>query len=324
MAQVVVGVDDGYAQVKVFGKGIQVVASATVRGGAHVTSMDGSSAGVFETEGKRFTAGDSLGGEETRFDGYHTSDLNRIAVHNGLHLAGLGGKEVSLVLGLPVRDFFRAGAVNKELIAAKKASFLKPVARIGGPAVTVAKVQVLPQAVSALVDWGHDAKGGRLQGVQGLVGIVDIGGRTTDVAVVEVGIGDDMRIHHDKTGTINKGVLDAVALIGDGLRVKFDVSDELPRSIAEQAIRTGAVQLFGKEHQVGDLVQGAVNEVGDQIQRAVTRFLGQGAMLSKILFVGGGAAVFHRVVGSFGDHAEIVREPEFANARGMYKFAIAG
>lgn len=321
MAQVVVGVDDGYAQVKVFGATGKVVVASAVRSGASLSALDGGSAGVFETEGVRYSAGEGVDGEETRFNGYHTSPLNRVAVHHGLHAIGLAGQEVQLMLGLPLRDYFQGTAVNRELIAAKKASFAVPVDKRGANRVVVSRAQVMPQAISALVDWGIHEDGSSRPEMQesekAAVAVVDIGGRTTDVAVV---IGGNT-IDHRRSGTANVGVLTVYEAVADALRARFGIDEEVPRLTCEEAVSGGTVRLFGKQHDVADLVRSSLEDVSGQIERCVKRYLGSGGLLAAVLFVGGGAKVFGEVVKAFPHNGHIVEEPEFANARGMFRFA---
>src|SRR3546814_10828368 len=85
-------------------------------------------------------------------------------------------------------------------------------------------------------------------------------------------------------------------------------------------LRTGRLKLYGKDHDVSDLVTQAISEVAGQVLRAAQRLIaGDGYDLSAILLVGGGAAVFEELRGLF-PHGSVVKEPEFANARGILKF----
>lgn len=326
LSQILVGVDDGYARVKVYGvdgaRSLQVSAAATVQSGTLMSTLDGAATGggVYETDGLRFTVCEEMGGEETRFDGYHTSALNRVAVHNALHAAGLSGREVNLVVGLPVRDFFSDGGLNKVLIGAKKDSMAKPVTRIGGASIEVKKVQVLPQAIAALIDWAKsDPQRAAKANSLNEVAVIDIGGRTTDVAVVIKGA----RVDLGRSGSNNLGVLDVLEAIEDGLRHKFSLSEQIPRNLTEGALRTGKITLFRKEHDVSDLVLKARRQVADQLSRTIRKFLGTGALLEAVLFVGGGAKVFGDVVAEF-EGGVVPGEPEFSNARGMWRMAANG
>ncbi len=316
--QQVYGVDDGYAWVKAFGgAGVGQTVPARVEQGIGVSSLDGGTGGnVYETEGKAYSVGDGVNGEDTTFDGYHTSPLNRVAVHHALYAMGLGGQKISAVLGLPLRDYFVNNEKNERLIAEKIASFKIPVTKVGADPIIIGDVQIVPQGIAAVVDWGVDDKGNGRPEMKGDIAVVDIGGRTTDIAVV-VGGG---QIDHRRSGTKKDlGVLKVVDLLGESLRRKFGIEEDLGRAKVEAALRRREIEVWGTAYEIGELVDQAVGEVGAQIGRVVKERLGSGALLGRILFVGGGAVVFNRAATEY-RNGEIPGEPAFANARGMYRF----
>ena len=53
--------------------------------------------------------------------------------------------------------------------------------------------------------------------------------------------------------------------------------------------------------------------------REAKRHFGSGADLDVILFVGGGAAFMSKLTSYF-PNARVLPDPEYANARGMYKY----
>lgn len=323
-----VAIDDGYAQTKLYGddgKGgrLAVKLRSSVRPGRHgltALSGKGSQAGSYETEeGEKFTASEDIESESTQFDTFHVSTLNRVLVNHALVAAGYGGREVRLVTGLPVGDYFIDGVRNETRIAAKKANLMKGVTSSAVPPkalARIASIDVAAQAVATFIDYVTADDLTEREDPRGKVAVVDIGGRTTDVAVIVNGESIENRM----SGTANIGVLDVYAAVNRALCNRFDFQDQLPIAVIDATIRSGKVSLWGEDQDVADLVSEVVREQEGKIAREVERRLGSAATLNKVLFVGGGAVLFQGI-GKHFRNGLVVEDPEFANARGMYKYA---
>ena len=149
---------------------------------------------------------------------------------------------------------------------------------------------------------------------KGQVAIVDIGGRTTDVAVVV----DGESINHSKSGTENLGVLDVYASIQKAIRKEYRVKEQYPLDDFDSAVRTGKFKLWNQEQDVSELVEEVVGEHESKIARAVERKLGRASNLNAVVFVGGGSALFTTIASRF-PNGQFADDPEFANAMGLYK-----
>ncbi len=325
----IVSVDDGYSHTKLFTADFLDGRMGSVRTAIHQTSIregyagisdiSGSSAGWYETEGRRYTVASNVVGEQTRFDGYHGSDLNRVAIHHAINMAGLGGQAFDLVCGLPVGSFYKDGEKNVALIEQKKESLKIPVhvhAAAGKIATTFAGISVLSQAISAYADFLLDDTLNDRIGSSHRIAVVDVGGRTTDVATLL----DGKKIDHAHSGTQNIGVLDVQARLVTTIGKHFDFSETLPNGAYDQALRTGSIRIFGKDEDVSDLVKEAVHEVAGRIERTLQRYLASGASFDKVVIVGGGAEVFPDLKARF-RNAETPDDPALANARGAWKLA---
>lgn len=323
-----VAIDDGYAQTKVYGdspegKGvIRNVFRTSVRSGRYGLRSIGGEGAIdsYKTEeGDEFTVSEQIEAENTQFDGFHVSTMNRTLVHHGLVAAGYGGKPVNLITGLPVRDYFGAQGINEERIDEKRRNLLKGVERVssGDPLATVQSIDVGCQAVAAWFDHVFDDNLQMRAQAKGRFAIVDVGGRTTDIAVVVNGKSVDDSL----SGTRNVGVLDVYKALEAGLHGKFKIRDSFPLADLDAAVRTGRIDLWGKSEDISDLVTAARQDVESQIQREIDRKIG-GAMatLSAIIFVGGGSALYKTIATRF-PNGVMPEDPEFANARGLYKFA---
>jgi len=327
-APLLVAIDDGYAQIKVYGDApdggepTKRVLRSSLRPGKYGLrrlSGEGSVDAYKVDEGGEFTVSEDVEAENTQFDGFHLSTMNRVFNHHGLFAAGYGGREVDLITGLPVHDFFTQDGVNQERINAKKANLARKVERTSSaePMATLRSVDVGCQAVAAWWDYsfGDDLK--PRNDLKGSVAIVDIGGRTTDIAVVVKGSTVDSAL----SGTRNSGVLDVYKAVNVALQKRFSIRDTFPLTYMDSAVRTGRLEVFGNVEDVSDLVREAVSQVEEEIYREIDRRIGSNvATLRAIVFTGGGGALFSGLAKRFRNGAMIV-DPEFANARGLFKFA---
>lgn len=318
LSLIVAGVDDGYAETKVItagGKKVRIVSSA--RAGIHGLSFLGSEdqlGASYETAGRKFTIGKFIDGEETRFSEYPTSDLNRVVVHHALRLAGLAGKRVKIATGLQLSTYFRGDGRDEEMIASKRASMIKKVTALdGGKTAEIVDNVVLPQAVASWFDYAYDDKGNAIE-MEGPAGVIDIGGKTTDCVTILPG----HQIDHSRSGTGEIGVMNIYEVIGEKLRGDYG-EGPISRHVYDQALRTGTIKRFGKTINIQPTVNAAIEEISERVLREAQRHFGSGAHLDVILFVGGGATFMKKLIKEF-PNAHVQPEPEFANARGMWKY----
>lgn len=318
-----IGLDDGYACTKIAlpdGRLVAIPSRARI-GRSNVTWLNDSEQRVFEyeTDDMLFAVGE-VEGEPTHFDGYPFSGLNRAIVQHALHEAGLSGQSVHAVSGLPVSSFYlRDGDRRLELIKRKRASLKRVVQPIDGrlPA-AIAFHEVIPEALAAWYDHIISEADGGVQleserlGVP--VAVIDIGGRTTDFVVVA-----DQAVRHDSSGSLRCGLLDLKRQVASAIRAKFDL-EELSERATEDAVRTDSVRLFGKPHDVAELVRDARREIVQRLHAETQRQLGRGAELERILFVGGGAVALAEDIRDWFPNQTIAPHPAFANARGMLKY----
>jgi plasmid segregation protein ParM len=318
-----VGIDDGHAETKLaLPDGRMIKIPSKVRSGAHGVTAFGRQEenqldGGYETDGQRFTISDFIDGEGTRFDDYPFSSINRVLIHHGLRMAGLGGHAVKIATGLPVQRYFQGSSPNMETITRKNASIAVPVKTLSGePLAEIKSTFVVPEGVAAWVDYSLSSTGEVVSNVGRPAAIVDIGGRTTDCVTVLPG----WRVDHARSGTENLGVLDLHEALRTLLCAKFNLNNsEVSSYTVEEAVRTGHIKLWGKQVDVNDSLDQARNQIGEQILREVQRRIGRGMDLDKVLFVGGGASIFHNLKKAY-PNADSPEHPQFANARGMLKF----
>jgi plasmid segregation protein ParM len=323
MTPIPVGLDDGYAYTKLAlpdGRLIIIPSRARV-GQSGVTWIDQAEQRIFEyeTEEAVYSVG-AVDGAPTHFEGYPWSGLNRAIVQHALQQAGLAGRTVHAVSGLPVSAFYRnSGEHRQETIARKRDSLKQAVHPLSDvlPA-GIAFHEVIPEALAAWYDYVIVDQGDGVtldaDRVSVPVAIVDIGGRTTDYVVVK-----DQGILHAASGSLQCGMLNVKHSVTDGIQARFDL-EILSEQLVSQALENKVVRLQGKDHDVAALVEAAKREVVERLHAETRRQLGLGVELDRILFVGGGTVALAEDIANWFPHQAIAEHPAFANARGMLKY----
>ena len=320
-----VGLDDGYAAVKVAWHDrdgtirTMAVPSRARRGSYGVGSLIGGDTSVmgFETEGERFTVGPGIEGETTRIPDYNLSSLCRVLSHYALIRAGLSGQSVRIASGLPLDRYFRDERDGKKKdegrIARKIENLGKPVKRLDGrESARVVSHSVFAQGLAAVVDWLVSVRSVRPQ--ESPVGVVDIGGQTTDVSVIL----PHYQVDHDRLSTFEVGALDVRDLARRRIMGAYN-ADEISDEEMDIAMATGHIKIWGQDVHVADACRIAIREVESQIDIRIRSVFGKKISgLEAVLFVGGGMYPFRDLTAGF-PNAVIPECPEFANVRGLLK-----
>lgn len=329
---VYVGQDDGHYAIKLVfmdgGKERMVSIPSRGKAGKHLIAWNNGSdtdaGGIYATEeGNYFTVNEHLSDcDDTRFRDYPVSELNRVLNHHALLAAGLEDREVVICTGLPVSYYYSAGAKNDVLIDGKAANLKKLVTSSNGrPCARIVRNSVATEAIAAYIDqlmtMDGDESAIHTQMVESMVGVVDVGGKTTDCAVILPG---GSQVDTSRSGSSDVGVLKLNDQIGAALRTEFGF-DNVPPRLIEQAISTGKVKIFGKEESVANIVLKGKEALADQIMATVRAKIGSGRELDEVLFVGGGTIVLRDQLSKHYPHCRFPEHPEFANARGMFKIA---
>lgn len=323
MTPIQVGVDDGYAFTKVAlpdGRLIAIPSRARV-GKAGVTWIDNGRQRIFEyeTEGAVYAVG-AVDGAPTHFEGYSTSGLNRVIVQHALQEAGLAGRSIHAVSGLPVSAFYKKNGEQRHDTIEKKRLNLKQAVQPKTerlPA-AIAFHEVIPEALAAWYDYVIVTKANEAildeARLSVPIAIVDIGGRTTDYVVVK-----DQGVIHASSGSLQGGMLDVKQHVANGVQERFDL-ENVGEQLVSSAVECGAVRLHGKDHGVAELVDAAKRELVERLYAETRRQLGLGVELDRIVFVGGGTVALAEHISNWFPNQAIAEHPAFANARGMLKY----
>lgn len=321
-----VGVDDGHFGIKVWTEGTGVyIASRIAAGTMAELAGSGQDDNWYEDEaGRTFTVSSSLPFMDTRLGSYATSAENHVLIHHALMKAGMGGHDVSIVTGLPVNDYFLNGQMNADLIDKKISSLAAFKVRNRNESIRLARVvqhTVHAEAIAAFYDLAMDDDGGETEVMDqvedGSIAIVDIGGKTTDVAVV---INGGSSIDATRSGSANLGGLSLNAAVEVAIKRDFRFDNLTPTQV-DRAVRDGSIRAFGKENDCADIVKHEKGVLAQQIITELRRRVRDGADLEAVYFVGGGAQLLQEELHHLYPHAVFVPDPQFSNARGMWKAA---
>lgn len=325
-------IDDGAAYTKVASlneEGAFVTSStpSTAASGLNITHFSGEEQGGYETEGLQFTVNNVPKPSDTRNSGYPFSAMNRAIVHHAIRKSGLlpdDGSPIKANIGLTI-TMSQYYAVGKDrVVAMRKESFDKPVRALGSDQeLQLNVVNVYPEAASAWIDYLIDEQGNNIEGrtIEDNVVIIDVGGKTTDVAVINSG----GCIDQSQSGTDEIGVLNLIEYIQQGINQKFSTIINTP--FIEQCVRAKTedgkytIKMFGKPTDVTEIVETAKKRISEELMRAVQRRIGDAVAADVLLFVGGGAMILKDALKTY-PHITVPENPEFANARGVLKYML--
>ena len=328
-----VGADDGFKETKIViaSPGFNAVfklPSQAKAGQVNRVNLQGRDMGLYayRCNDTEYVAGAIEQADPTAFDDYPISALNRVIVMHALRMAlaqaGLpANSQLHICSGLPVRLYYRGKSPNDELIKAKRKNLKDNgvTASDGGALPSIVRHSVTAEAVAAWLDHViHRDREGRLQVnekfVQQRIAIVDIGGRTTDVAVIR-----DWDIDLDRSGSADLGMIQVYESVEHALQDKFQT--ELSIEQIDSAVNSSRIRVYGKEHDVAALVTDAKRAAVEGIMSMVKRKLARNSDIDQVILVGGTVCALEPYLGSWFPNQVVAPEPAFANARGMAKFA---
>jgi plasmid segregation protein ParM len=226
---------------------------------------------------------------------------------------------VRVVTGVPLNRYFTSsGEVRESVLTRKVQAWLRGVRDPQGARLPeIIDVTVVAQAVAA---WFDFIIGANMQVDDALMNdymaVVDIGGRTTDVAVFEHGEAD-MR----QSGTLDHGVLDLAAAITRQLEDRYPSMSRLPQAIVESAINSGVATLGSTTIDVSEVLEREKRALIERIAVFVASRYGSNApLIKRVLFVGGGSVALRNQLRARFPNAVFAEDPQMANARGMLKY----
>ena len=285
-------IDEGSSQIKLratMDGTVKTVKFPSIAVNKGLNGMDGPSVSAYTANGFQYTVLPSHDHpERTDTENYQTSVLNRVFLHEALRIAGLGGREITLGVTLPINQYFnlgQGGGINQRRIAEKKANTMGDITNNAGePLATIVDVMVFPEALPAsadvLTEMVKDVMTFKPEyEEEKRVCCIDAGGHSVDIVVF-----------NSMTGTIfaqesiESGVLKIIDTLQSTLMPVFDSNTAIERSVASTALISRKV---GKTD-VSDIINLAARDWANQVVGAVKR-LAKERSTDIFLVVGGGA-----------------------------------
>jgi plasmid segregation protein ParM len=221
--------------------------------------------------------------------------------------------DLVIVTGLPVTFYADKAIVRDRLLGDHK------VQREGRRAqsLRVSDCRVIPQPFGALLSATLDDRGRIVDQAlaAGSVGVIDVGGKTTNVLSV-----NRLSEISRETASVNVGAWDAVRAVKTWLADHCPDLELRDHQIME-AIIARQVRYYGEPVDLGPAVDAALNPMAEQVIAEATQLWNGAAGLDVILVTGGGALLLGPAIKAHYRHARTVKEPVWANALGFWRLA---
>lgn len=222
--------------------------------------------------------------------------------------------DVNIVTGLPVA-FYDDKEILSGLLTGASHKFI--ISGSDERTVNVKQCRVIPQPFGTVIDFALDDNG-NIQDhelANGVVGVLDIGGKTTNILTVTK-LSERVR----QTTSVNVGGWNVVRAMRTYLDNHYPDMDMRDHEV-QNAVMNGEFKYFGETVDISQIVREKLATIASQIIDEATQLWNGGAGLDRVIITGGGALVFGSYILPFFRHAMIAREPIFANARGYLKLA---
>lgn len=215
----------------------------------------------------------------------------------------------SVITGLPVDDFEDWKVIEKSLcgrfslsVAGEEVSFV------------IKSLTVIPQPCGAFMDLLYARNGLNEEYLQGPVGIIDVGYKTTDFVLMRSG-----EYAHKLSGSIKHGMSAiyqaAVSKFSAAYRGNWDLKS------AEEALSEGIVCRFGERIAIDpSLLEPDFAGLADQIISWI-RQRWEGQKLNRMVCTGGGSSHLKSYLIRTFPRMIFMDDPQQANVRGFYKGA---
>lgn len=238
----------------------------------------------------------------------YESDEYRITGMHALRKAGV--RRANIVCGLPIGHI----KTHRETVVRAIMGWSKH-----DNTIHIDRVQVLHEPAGAYFDVVLDWNGVITNHLQeAVVGIIDVGGHTIDIA--EVRYGKPVIQHHV---CVSEGIIHAYRPMLNDLLQRFK---DAPFTVHDmpKIMRDGTVEVHGKKHSVKELTRKVVKNLSNSVFSGIKKMWPSGTGLLRLIILTGGPAelIQDELQKKMETPVEVPQDPAFANARGFYKFAV--
>lgn len=336
------GADVGCNYAKIYGgEGKKVAITSTVSTKPQVGVSMSSSAAVNEIvvsiNDNVYAVGPRVADPiDTRFADYYTSDINAaLALAAMIRTFGdLSDAEIHAVFGLPLNVFYNtSGRRNDDLIKRRSKAWRQHASILRSPAneslprdgSVFGRLSGASEGVAVYLDWLLDEEGREKADAKGMTLVVDIGGNTTDIALLE----DGQLLFGGASTSFEVGALHLYERVAAAAKDLMGLARTPTMTQIEKAIREdgGHLNIGNNSENIRDLVaaerRAIVNELIPRIQKVLSKRIDE---VETVLFAGGTSKLLDedlKGVRVGKAKTRVVEDPQFANARGYYKLARA-
>lgn len=311
----VLAIDVGYSQVKFVSRNQEGVFPAVIAPEETVvneTYSSVSSSSPLLVDGAAFWVGDDAIYQPSAVTSAQnrrmTTDLAKITVADAIWKSGLEG-DIILATGLPLDLFKDERAITETTWLGRELTLEKSGIK---RKIRVSSVELMPQGVAALLyaltlkhieeEWP----------ATGLVVLIDLGERTTDVATVRA---DTLEPIRGLCFSIEKGVRDLKQQI---LRVAKEQLPLIPELLADEIMKTGSVIYRRQKYDFSQVKNESIIQFSNQVVGEIqTRFSASDALITLTLLAGGGAESLGEAIGKI-YNSEVIEEPTMSNVLGYF------
>lgn len=245
------------------------------------------------------------------------SESNAVAIQHALQVSGIPPQEITAIVSLPISEYYdHRNQLNMDNIKKKKESVMQLVTRIpeSEPQFKIVDVKVLAESIPASV-----AKVSELEEFDSLL-VVDLGGTTLDVAMIQGGTSDILQIEgNDKIGAsaVTLEVLDALKR-ANGMSSTWFIAESIVKKRHDDAFIKARLNNPANLPIIKEALEKAIVELANSTVNFLTRFSGY----SHVSVVGGGASMIADAVKAKTNVADnrffISENPQFDLVIGMY------
>ena len=289
------------------------VRSVAVRGNG-IKSLLGGQSVAYLCDGQEWHIVDSSpNAAPTDFDEYPYSNLNAVLLKHAIKDAGVLNDEISIAASLPLNDYFNNEEQSKEK---KNRVIAKPVYCLNKDTpVLTTPGRIIPEAVAGFIDMFYGFDGKLKEGAPGGdVGLVDIGGRTTDLCVIR-----GLDVYTGTVTTLKRGYLNVCQDLNKLINVHYPATGEFSITDLDRALISRKMEIeTGRVEDVDVLVQQAIAMFTEATLNDINRILGNHGQLSGTCFFGGGVKHMEQIIKQQ-KGVYIPADPQFCNAVGNLK-----
>ncbi|AFM42997.1 StbA protein [Desulfosporosinus acidiphilus SJ4] len=242
-----------------------------------------------------------------------TTELAKVLVAAAAWESSLEG-DIFLSTGLPLDLFKDEQAITEKAWLGQQLTIEK-----GGTRrkIHIKAVELLPQGIAALLYALSLKTIAEKWPTSGLVTLIDLGERTTDVATVRA---DTLEPIRGLCFSIEVGVRDLKQQI---LRIAKQELPLIPEFMADDLLKTGTGIYRRQRYDFTQVRRDSIEQFAHQIVGELqTRFAASDSLIALALLAGGGAEVLGETISRIYD-AEVIEEPTMANVLAYYQKAAA-